>query len=198
LKHYRSFCFTSRENNLKVRRRFICASVGAALLLGGVLWPSTSKSQTSQGSASLSDETIIALVTERFRSEIIEAIGDEYGDLDHLSDDPWSQVVGMAPKTAGPLVSCTMNAPKEKDACVNRVRSSLMAERAARIKEVKNTDLADKFSFSVQQKTNYEGNYVALVDVRMLGTDKTSEWKLLLKRNGAAWSIADKKERDIQ
>ena len=54
------------------------------------------------------------------------------------------------------------------------------------------------FIYSVEDKKNYEGNYVAFVNVRQRGTDKTFRSKLLLKFANGAWTIIEKSEAETK
>ena len=135
---------------------------------------------------------------ERLRKDALQSLAREYGNLDQMAPGPLNQLQAMAPATAGPILGCTLNAPREKIACINRVKSELIAERDARRAQIQKTDFGAFFVFAVKEKTNYEGNYVAIVNVRKRGSDQAWQWKLLLQSRNGSWIIADKSEKEIK
>lgn len=145
-----------------------------------------------------SDSDIIDLSKERLRKDALQAIAREYGSLDQMGPNVFNQLQAMAPATAGPILGCTLNAPREKIACMNRVKSELTAERDAKRAQIQKADFGTLFVFTVRQKTNYEGNYVAIVNVRKRGSDQAWQWKLLLQSRNGSWIIADKSEKEIK
>jgi hypothetical protein len=81
---------------------------------------------------------------------------------------------------------------------MNRVKSELTAERDAKRAQIQKADFGTLFVFSVKEKTNYEGNYIAIVNVRKRGSDQAWQWKLLLQPRNGSWIIADKSEKEIK
>jgi hypothetical protein len=61
-----------------------------------------------------SDNAIIDLTKERVRKEALQSIAREYGNLDQMGPGALNQLQAMAPATAGPILGCTLNAPREK------------------------------------------------------------------------------------
>ncbi len=145
-----------------------------------------------------SDKDIIDLSKERLRKDALQSLAREYGNLDQMAPGALNQLQAMAPATAGPILSCTLNAPREKTACINRAKSELIAERDARRAQIQKVDFGAFFVFAVKEKTNYEGNYVAIVNVRKRGSDQAWQWKLLLQSKNGSWIIADKSEKEIR
>jgi hypothetical protein len=144
------------------------------------------------------DDEIVSLVKVRLKQDALDGVANQYGDLDKLNaKDALSELQALAPATAQPLLACTLNAPQEESACMNKVKSELLAERAANIKNIQNADVDSQFAFSIQEKTNYEGNYVVRVNLRERGSDKSWQWKLLVHPKNGSWVITEKEEKEI-
>jgi hypothetical protein len=174
----------------------------AAGIVAGTLNPSGS---LAQGGPSIvtaatapSDDDIIKAIKEGLRREQLQSIADEYGDIDKLNANPTTFMKGMTPASASPMVACTLNPPNEREACINKVKAALRTERDARIKAAKSEDFGANFIYAVQDKTNYEGTYVAHVSMRLRASDKTWQLKVLLKPQDGTWVVTEKEEKRIK
>ena len=145
-----------------------------------------------------SDNDIIKALKERLRREQLQSIANEYGDIDKLNPNPTTFLNGMTSASAAPMLACTLNAPNAREACINRAKAALRAERDARIKAAKSEDFGANFIYGVQEKINYEGTYVALVNVRVREADKTWQQKVSLKFQDGAWVVTDREEKRIR
>jgi hypothetical protein len=145
-----------------------------------------------------SDDEIIRADKDRSKRDAIESVRAEYAGVDKMTTD--SDSIFQAKSKAAVTISleCSMNAPKDRPACLEKAKTELLAERAARIKKIQDTDVGAQFIYSVESKKNYEGNYVAVVNVRQRGTDKTFRSKLLLRFINGAWMIAEKSEKEVK
>lgn len=115
-----------------------------------------------------------------------------------MNTDPMSMFQAKSKAAAAMLLECSMNAPKDRPACLEKQKAELLAERAARIKEMQSKDLDKEFVYTVQDKKNYEGNYVAYVNIRTRGSDQTFRWKILLRFTNGVWKIAEKTETVVK
>jgi hypothetical protein len=73
----------------------------------------------------------------------------------------------------------------------------LLAERAERLTEVQGDSFAADFIFTVRSKTNYEGNYVAFMNLRQRGSDEPWQVKVVLQQREGAWVVTKKEETKI-
>lgn len=105
--------------------------------------------------------------------------------------------MGMAPATARGILACGLNSPEEKRRCIERLKGELLAERASRVKEAKSPDFGNSLVYAVQEKRNYEGNYVAFVTARQRGSDTAWRIKLLLQLKSGTWIAVEKTEKKI-
>jgi hypothetical protein len=223
LKHYRPYGFNSTRQATKCPRtwaRNYIFSIGLSTAVGfgaagipsrclsqparapsdlahadalrGALW----KLQAPAGDLGdeLSDDDIMVLTNDRLKRDALESVQQQYGDLNHLNGDVFGQLGAMAPATARPILACSLNAPQDKQACLNHVKSELSAERDNKIKAIQATNMISLFVIAIQQKAKYEGNYVVILALRERGTDKAWQWKMLLKPKDGSWFVADKKE----
>lgn len=128
---------------------------------------------------------------------MLQSIAAEYGNLDRLSGEALGTLRGMAPASAPGILACTLNSPVEQRRCIERLKGQLIAERAARVKEARSPDFGDALVYSVQEKHNYEGNYIAYVNTRKRGTDTAWRIKLLLQFRNGAWVATEKSEKKV-
>ena len=134
-----------------------------------------------------SDDEIIQAVKDRLRRDAVESIKAEYAGVDKQStDNPFSIFQAKSKAAVSMSLACSLNAPKDRQPCLNKIKAELLAERAARPQgnagqELGTEDLDAAWVYSVQEKTNYEGNYVSLVNFRQRGSDKAFRWKVLLQ-----------------
>lgn len=149
-------------------------------------------------SSAPTDEEIVELSRNRFRELTVAGLQARYGRLEKLgSDDVLEVIQGASPYTARAALACTVNAPAEKQRCLRSLRDELTKERDKLIDATLAPEFSEKFIFTVQSKTNYEGNYVAYVIGRRRGTDQSWQWKLLLRFQGGRWVIADLTEKEV-
>lgn len=94
---------------------------------------------------------------------------------------------------------------KEKEACIEAHRAALHKPKTAeiqrikgRIQDIQQENYDDNFVSTVANKTNYEGNYVAYVNVRKKGTDETHQIKVLLQFQQATWVVISYEAKLIQ
>jgi hypothetical protein len=174
----------------------------AAGIVAGTLNPS---SCLAQGGPSIvtaavapSDDDIIKAIKDRLRREQLQSIADEYGDIDKLNPNPTTFMNGMTSASAAPMLACTLNPPNQREACINKVKAELRAERDVRIKAAKSEDFGANFIYAVQDKTDYEGSYVAHVNLRLRESDKTWQVKVSLKFQDGAWVVTEKEEKRIR
>ena len=144
-----------------------------------------------------SDDEIIQLVKDRVKHDAIESITAEYAGVDKMTTDAVSIFQAKSKAAVSVSLACSLNAPKDRSACLEKMKTELLAERSARLKKTQNSDLGTEFVYSIQDKTNYENNYVTFVNIRQRGTDKTFRWKLLLQFARGAWTIAKREEQEI-
>lgn len=150
-------------------------------------------------SAAPSDEEILRLAKQQVKADAFEAIQQEYGDLDHMNGDILRQLNSMtAPAALRPILVCSMNAPADRQVCLDRVKAKLVAERAELIRRLQASSGDEVYVYTIEQKKNYEGNYVVYLKLRQRGTDTVTRWKLLLKPKNGSWVIANKEETEIK
>jgi hypothetical protein len=145
-----------------------------------------------------SDDEIINAVKDRLRREALDIIEADYAGVDKMTADATSIFQAKSEAAVKATLTCSLNAPRDRPACLARIKAELLAERAERIKTVQNSDLGTQFVYSVQEKTNYEGNYGALVTIRARGTATGSRWKILLQFANGAWAIIEKNSSAIR
>jgi hypothetical protein len=95
-------------------------------------------------------------------------------------------------------LACSLNAPNQRPACLEKMKAEALAERNEKIRKAENSDVASQFIYSVRGVTDYEGNYVTFVDLRLRGSDRTFQWKLALQFVEGGWVIAEKTEQEIK
>jgi TPR repeat protein len=145
-----------------------------------------------------SNDEIIQAAKDRLKHDAIESVKAEYAGVDVLStDNPFSIFQAKSKAAVTLSLACSVNAPKDRQTCLDKNKTELLAERAARLKELQNSDMGEKFVYAIVKNTRYENNYVAFVNIRPSGSDKTFQWKLLLKFVQGAWSIAERTEQAI-
>ncbi len=146
-----------------------------------------------------SDDEIIQAVKDRLRHDTIESIKAEYAGVDKQStDNPFSIFQAKSKAAVSLSLACSLNAPKDRQPCLDKMKAELLADRAARLKETQNKDLDAAWVFSIRDKTRYENNYVSSVNIRQRGNDKTFRWKLLLDFANGAWTIAERTEQAVK
>ena len=144
-----------------------------------------------------SDDEIVQAHQARSKHDAIENVRAEYAGVDKMTADGDSIFRAKSKAAVTMSIDCSMNAPRERPACLEKAKTELLAERAARIKKIQNTDVGTEFVYSVSDKKNYEGNYVAFVNVRQRGTDKTFQSKLLFQFANGGWMIIEKSDKPI-
>jgi hypothetical protein len=172
----------------------------AAGIVAGGFNPSGSLAQAPSAvvTQAPSDDDIVRAIKDRLRRERLQSIAAEYGEIDKLNSNPLTFMKGMSSASAAPMMACSLNAPRDRDACINRAKAELRAERDARIKAAQGEDFGGNFIYTVQDKTNYEGTYVANVSLRLRETDKTWQLKVSLKSQGDGWVVTEREEKRIK
>jgi hypothetical protein len=179
--------------------------IGALLAAGIVAGTFNPSGCSAQGGPTIvtavtapSDDDIIKAIKDGLRREQLQSIANEYGDIDKLNANPTTFMKGMTSASASAMVACTLNPPNEREACINRVKAELRIERDARIKAAKSDNFGANSVEAVQDKTNYEGSYVAHVNLRLRESDKTWQLKVSLKFQDGAWIVTEKEEKRIR
>jgi hypothetical protein len=174
----------------------------AQLTTGGVPAASSAANsgaqQARQSAEAPTDDEVTELARNRMRDETIELIRSRYGNIDKLvSNDVLQEIQGTTPYTSRAVLACTANAPADRQRCLANLRETLRKERDHDLAEARKPGALDDLLFSFVQKTNYEGNYVAYVDMRKRGTDQKWRLKLLLKYRDGRWVVAEKSEQEV-
>jgi hypothetical protein len=148
--------------------------------------------------SSPSDDEIINAVKVRLRREALDIIEADYAGVDKMTADATSIFQAKSEAAVRATLTCSENAPRNRPACLAKMKAELVAERAERIKTLQNSDLGTQFVYSVGEKTNYEGNYGADVTIRARGTATGSRWKVLLQFANGGWVITEKTSAAIR
>ncbi|MHC2585418.1 tetratricopeptide repeat protein [Bradyrhizobium diazoefficiens] len=173
------------------------AELGVKTVAGGN-GASANSQQLAQSADAPTDSDIVELTRNRLREDSREAVRAHYGNLDKLGSGDVLQVIqGTTSYTSQAVLSCSANAPAQKDRCMAKLRDDLRTEREQALAKINSPAFIEGYIFAVQQKTNYEGNYVTFVDVRQRGTDHAWKWKMLLKFRSGRWTIAEKTEQEV-
>ena len=151
-----------------------------------------------QSSRGPSDDEVINAVKDRMRRETLDIIKADYAGVDKMTADATSIFQAKSEAAVKANLTCSQNAPRDRPACLAKIKAELLAERADRIKTLENSDLGAQFVYAVQEKTNYEGNYGAFVTIRARGTATGSRWKVLLQFANGAWAIIEKSSNAIR
>jgi TPR repeat protein len=144
-----------------------------------------------------SDDEIIRAVKDRINHDALEIITAEYAGVENLSTNPFGVFQAKSKIATSISLACSLNAPNERSACLEKAKAETLAERDGKIRKTQNSDASAQFVYSVREKTNYEGNYITFVKLRLSGTDRTFQWKLLLQFVKGAWVISEKEEKEI-
>jgi hypothetical protein len=196
-------------------RRIYRPVIGFVLL---ACFSSIAGAQDSQ-SPTISDEDIIASIKSYWRLRDTRAAEKELQiaesqnrQIDTMTfDDSFGVCKGRytLPNGAGQFhIFYPNNSPsdkQEKEACIAEHRAALHKPRIveiqrikARIREIPQASSGDDLVFTVANKTNYEGNYVAFVNARKKGTDVTDQIKVLLQFQQTMWVVTSYEEKRMQ
>lgn len=144
------------------------------------------------------DADILETARKSIKDDFLASIPKLYGNLEAIDGKgALARVMGMGTLTASQIAACNVNRPEDDQRCLSDLKARLMPERDKLLRNANDPFFATDFKYVVIDKTNYEGNYVTIVDVRKPGTDHTWRLKMLLKPAGPHWLLAEKTETDL-
>lgn len=140
--------------------------------------PGDRSAQSTTSSSTLSDEDVVALMIDHLRNDDWQSMNAACTDIEHMKFDDG----GIGP--CGIFI-----APRGKPQCIAENRAKRRVECNEERARLSSPAYGSNLVFSVLQKANYEGTYVAIVNVRQKGNDQTGQAKMYVQWQNGKWVI---------